>query len=164
MKRFVLLIVGILSALVVAAPMVYAQSDNGAPPQDASATYGPEVLAQFPGHCDFPMQLEISGKTKTIYKGNGGRIITSPGAVATITNLANDEQATFNITGSVHKSTLANGNVKTVITGRNFALDPVAGTVITIGRFTFVNDPTDTTNLVPVSGKGRMIDVCALLA
>ena len=164
MKRILLLVIGILSALFVAAPMVYAQSDNGVAPQDASATYGPEVLAQFPGHCDFPMQLEISGKTKTIYQGNGGVIITSPGAFATITNTDTDEQVTFNITGSLHKSTLANGNVKTVMTGRNFALDPVAGTFISIGRFTFINDPTDTANLVPVSGKGRMIDVCVLLA
>ena len=164
MKRTMLLMVGILSALVIAAPMVYAQSDNGGAPEDASATYPPELIAQFPGHCDFPMQLEISGKTKTIEQGNGGMIITSPGAFATITNLANGEQATFNITGSAHKSILENGNVKTVMTGRNFALDPVAGTVITIGRFSFVNEPTDTTNVVPVSGKGQMIDVCTLLS
>ena len=164
MKRLVLLMVGILSALVVAAPMVLAQSDNGAAPQEVSVTYGPEVLAQFPGHCSFPMQLEVSGKTKTIEQGNGGMIITSPDAFATVTNLANGEQATFNITGSAHKSTLENGNVKTVMTGRNFALDPVAGTFISIGRFTFVNDPSDTTNIVPVSGEGQMIDVCALLS
>jgi hypothetical protein len=164
MKRFVLLMVGILSALVVAAPMVLAQSANGGAPEDASATYPPELIAQFPGHCSFPMQLEVSGKTKTIYQGNGGIIITSPGAFVTATNLANGEQATFNITGSLHKSTLANGNVKTVMTGRNFALDPVAGTFVSMGRFTYVNDPTDTTNLVPVSGEGRTIDVCALLS
>jgi hypothetical protein len=165
MKRIVLLMVGILSALIVTAPMVSAQSANGGAPEDASATYGPEILAQFPGHCSFPMQLEISGKTKTIEHGNGGMIITSPGAFATITNLANGEHETFNITGSVHKSILEDsGNVKTVMTGRNFALDPVAGTVITIRRFCFVNDPTDTTNVVPVSGKGQMIDVCTLLS
>lgn len=164
MKRFVLLMVGILSALVVAAPMVLAQSENGAAPQEYSVTYGPEVIDQFPGHCSFPMQLDVSGKTKTIYQGNGGMIITSPGAFATVTNLANGERATFNITGSVHKSTLANGNVKTVMTGRNFALDPVAGTFVSMGRFTFVNNPTDTQNIIPVSGKGRMIDVCALLS
>jgi hypothetical protein len=164
MKRFVLLMVGILSALVVAAPMVLAQSDNGAAPQEYSVTYGPEDLAQYPGHCSFPMQLEISGKTKMIEQGNGGVIITSPGAFATVTNLANGEQATFNITGSAHKSTLENGNVETVMTGRNFAIDPVSGTFVSMGRFSFVNDPTDTTNIVPVSGEGRMIDVCALMS
>ena len=116
------------------------------------------------GHCSFPMQLEISDKTKTMEQGNGGVIITSPGAFATVTNTDNGEQATFNITGSAHKSILENGNVKTVMTGRNFALDPVAGTFVSMGHFTFINDPTDTTNLVPVSGEGRMIDVCALLS
>jgi hypothetical protein len=164
MKRIVLLMVGILAALVVAAPMVAAQSDNGAAPQEYSVTYGPEVIAQFPGHCSFPMQLDVSGKTKTIHQGNGGMIITSPGASATVTNLANGEQATFNVTGSSHKSILENGNVKTVMTGRNLALDPVAGTFVSMGRFTYVNNPTDTQNIIPVSGKGRMIDVCALLS
>ena len=71
MKRLVLLVVGILSALVVAAPMVYAQSDNGAAPEEYSVTYGPEFIAQYPGHCSFPMQLEVSGKTKTVEQGNG---------------------------------------------------------------------------------------------
>jgi hypothetical protein len=164
MKRIVLLVVGILSALVVTAPMVSAQSDNGAAPEEYSVTYGPEVIAQYPGHCSFPMQLEVSGKTKTIEQGNGGVIFTSPGAFATVTNLANGEQATFNVTGSAHKSILENGNVKTVMTGTNFALDPVAGTFVSMGSFSYVNDPTDTVNLVPVSGEGRMIDVCALLS
>jgi hypothetical protein len=163
-KRIVLLMVGILAALVVAAPMVAAQSDNGAAPQEYSVSYGPEDIAQFPGHCSFPMQLDVSGKTKTIHQGNGGMIITSPGASATVTNLANGEQATFNVTGSSHKSILENGNVKTVMTGRNLALDPVAGTFVSMGRFTYVNNPTDTQNIIPVSGKGRMIDVCALLS
>ena len=164
MKRVLLLVVGILSALVVAAPMVSAQPENPGGFTEVSATLGPEDLAQYPGHCSFPMQVEISGKTKTIEQGNGGVIITSPGAFATVTNLANGEQATFNVTGSSHKSILENGNVKTVMTGRNLALDPVAGTFVSMGRFTYVNDPTDTTNLVPVSGEGRMIDVCALLS
>lgn len=155
---------GILLALVVAAPMVCARSKNGAAPQDVSGTIPPETIARYPGHCDFPMQLELSGKTKSIEQGTGSMIITSPGTIATITNLANGEQATFDITGSSHKSILENGNVKTVMTGRNFALDPVAGTVITFGRFTFVNDPYDAYNVVPVSGNGRLIDVCALLS
>ena len=91
-------------------------------------------------------------------------IITSPGAFATVTNLSNGEQATFNVTGSSHKSILENGNVKTVMTGRNLALDPVAGTFVSMGHFTFVNNPSDTVNVIPVSGTGRMIDVCALLS
>ena len=164
MKRILSTVVGILMALVLAAPTAFAESDNGVPPEEFSVTYPPELIAQFPGHCDFPMQIDISGKSKTIEQGNGGIIIIAPGQTATVTNVASGEEATFNVTGTFHKSTLENGNVKTVMTGRNLALDPVAGTVITIGRFTFVNDPTDTTNVVPLSGKGRMIDICARLA
>ena len=164
MKRIFLTVLGILMALVVATPMASARSDNGTPPEDFSVTYSPSFVAQFPGHCEFPMQIEISGKTKTVEQGNGGVIISAPGQNATITNVSNGERATFNITGSSHKSTLDNGNIQTVMTGRNLLLDPVAGTVITSGRFTFVNDPTDTTNVVPLSGDGRRIDVCELLS
>ncbi|CAA9450286.1 MAG: hypothetical protein AVDCRST_MAG01-01-4492 [uncultured Rubrobacteraceae bacterium] len=164
MKRILLTVVGILVALVLAAPTASARSENGAAPEDFSVTYFPEFVAQFPGHCEFPMQIEISGKTKTLEQGNGGVIISAPGQNAIITNVANGEQATFNITGSSHKSTLDNGNIETVMTGRNLLLDPVAGTVVTSGRFTFVNDPTDTTNVVPLSGNGQRIDVCELLS
>jgi hypothetical protein len=163
MKRIMLLMVGTLLALVVAAPMVYAQSDNGGAPQNASATYGPEILAQFPGHCSFPMQLELSGKGKQITLPDDSLILTSPGLDATITNLDNGEQATFNITGSVHQSTSENGDVTTVMTGRNFAIDPVAGTTVVIGRFSFVFDAEG--NLIqPQTGTGQRIDVCELLS
>jgi hypothetical protein len=164
MKRFVLLMVGILSALVVAAPMVAAQSDNGAAPQEFSATYPPEVVATLPGACDFPMQLEISGKTKTIEQGNGDTISIYPNWTVTVTNTDTDEEATFKVTGANHLSTLENGNVQTVMTGRNLAFDPEAGTFVSMGHFTFVNTPDNMTNVVPVSGTGRMIDVCALLS
>src|SRR5918994_4500853 len=158
MKRAIVLALSVILALVVAAPTVLAQdegSPNGGAPGDQTTTYEPKDLANIPGACDFPMRIEVSGKIKTIEQGNGGVIITSPGAFATVTNLANGEQATFNVTGSAHKSILANGNVKTVMTGRNLALDPVAGTFVSMGRFTYVNNPTDTINVIPVSGKGR---------
>jgi hypothetical protein len=166
MKRILLLVVGILSALVLAAPMALAQSDNGGAPEVVSVTYPADLIAQYPGHCSFPMEVTISGKGKTIKQGNGGTITTAPGQVITITNKENSEEVTFNVTGSFHDSTLENGNVQTVMTGRNFGLDPVAGTFIAIGHFTYVSDPTrppTDSNVVPVSGTGRMIDVCALL-
>jgi len=109
------------------------------------------------------MQLEISDKTKTMEQGNGGVIITSPGAFATVTNTDNGEQATFNITGSVSTTTEKNGDQVTTLTGRNFAIDPEAGTVIAIGSFTFTFDKKG--NLVqPLEGEGQLIDVCELLA
>jgi hypothetical protein len=161
MKRIVLMIVGILLALVVAAPMVSAQSNGGAP-GDASGTIVVNP-GDYPGSCEFPFSLDLSGKGKTIERPDGGLILTSPSLDVTITNLNNGEQASFNITGSVHQSTLENGNVETVMTGRNFAIDPVAGTVVAIGRFSFVFDAEG--NLIQSQmGNGQRIDVCELLS
>jgi hypothetical protein len=161
MKRIVLMIVGILLALVVATPMVSAQSNGGAP-GDASGTIVVNP-GDYPGSCEFPFSLDLSGKGKTIERPNGGLILTSPSLDVTITNLNNGEQASFNITGSVHQSTLENGNVETVMTGRNFAIDPVAGTVVAIGRFSFVFDAEG--NLIQSHmGNGQRIDVCEHLS
>ncbi len=162
MKRKVLLMVGIVVALVVAAPMVSAQSNGGAP-EDASGTIVVNS-GDYPGSCAFPFSLEFSGKAKTIQLPNGGFIFTSPGLDVTKTNLDKPEnQATFNITGSVYQSTSENGDVVTVMTGRNFAIDPVAGTTVVIGRFSFVFDAEG--NLIQQQmGTGQRIDVCELLS
>jgi hypothetical protein len=161
MKRVVLMMFGILVALVMAAPMVSAQSNGGAP-GDASGTIVVNP-GDYPGTCDFPYILDLSGKGKTIELPDGSLILTSPGLDVTITNPANGEQATFNITGSVHQSKSEDGDVVTVLTGRNFAIDPVAGTTVVIGRFSYVFDAEG--NLIqPQMGKGQRIDVCELLS
>jgi hypothetical protein len=163
LKRLVLMLVGALVALVVAAPVASAQSGNGAAPGDASGTIVVNP-GDYPGSCEFPFSLDLNGKGKTIELPDGGFIFTSPGLDVTVTNLDEPEnQATFNITGSVHQSTLENGDVETVMTGRNFAIDPEAGTTVVIGRFTFVFDAEG--NLVqPQTGNGQRIDVCELLS
>jgi hypothetical protein len=110
------------------------------------------------------MRLDLSGKAKTIELPNGAFIFTSPGLDVTITNLDSPEnQAMFNITGTFHQTTNPeNGEVTTVVTGRNLLFDPEAGTNIAIGNFSFVFDAEG--NLVqPLAGEGRLIDVCALL-
>ena len=164
MKRAIVLALSVILALTMAAPTVLAQSENGVAPGDASFTYTSAVIATIPGHCEFPMHIEISGKTKTIEQGNGGIIITSPGAFATVTNEATGEQATFNITGSFHNTldTPEPGLVTTEVSGRNFLFDPVAGTVLAIGNFNYVTD-AEGNNVRPLDGEGQLIDVCALL-
>ncbi len=162
MKRAIVLALSVILALTIAAPTVLAQGNGGAP-EDVSGTIPPEIVAQFPGHCSFPMQLELSGKGKEITLPDDRRILTSPGLHVTVTNTVNGEQATFNITGTFHETTNPqNGEVTTRITGRNLLFDPEAGVVLTIGPFTYVFDAEG--NLIqPFEGKGQVIDVCALL-
>jgi len=162
MKRVVLMVLSVALALVLAAPVVSAQSNGGAP-ADASGTIVVNP-GDYPGSCDFPFSLDLSGKGKTIELPDGSLILTSPGLDVTVTNLDKPEnQATFNITGSAHQSKSENGDVVTVMTGRNFAIDPVAGTTVVTGRFSFVFDANGTL-IQPQTGNGQRIDVCELLS
>jgi hypothetical protein len=109
--------------------------------------------------CGFPVELVLTGKAKTIELPGGRMITTAPGQDVTVTNLANGRSVTLNI----HVTTAANGDVVTVATGRNALLDVVAGFVLTQGDFTFAFDAAG--NLIaPLSGTGRVTDICAMVA
>jgi hypothetical protein len=165
MKRAIVLAISVILALTMAAPMVSARSVNGVAPGDASGTL--ELAPndpRFPGSCDFPMRLDLSGKAKTIELPNEAFIFTSPGVDVTITNTNPPQnQATFNITGSFHQTTdPVSGDVTTFFRGRNLLFDAEAGTNIAIGNFSFVQDAEG--NVVQhLEGEGQLIDVCALL-
>ena len=171
MKRIIIMALGVLMGLVVAAPTVLAQEGppNGGAPEVVSGT----IIVNpgdpnWPGTCTFPLQLDLSGKAKTIELPDARFILTSPGLDVTVTNLDNGEQATFNITGSIHGTPRPDDNdiVDYVITGRNLAFDP-AGVFLNIGRFTYTLDESDPANpkiVKPQEGKGQAIDVCALLS
>jgi len=169
-KRAIVLALSVILALTMAAPTVLAQEEgppNGGAPDVVSGT-GPTEF--FPGTYAFPLHLEVNGKAKLLELPDGGgvgltSIATSPGLDVTITNVETPEnQATFNITGSIVTSTPdENGEVTTLYRGRNLLSDAEAGTVIAIGNFSFVQDAQG--NVVQhLEGKGQLIDVCALLA
>lgn len=124
-----------------------------------------EISGEFadPGVCEFPLRIEFSGKAKEIVLGAGRTIFTSPRLFTTITNLENQNQETFSITGAFHQTELANGNVVTVVTGRNLLFDPFAGFVLAIGRFSYAFD-AEGFLIQPLEGIGRLIDICELLA
>ena len=177
MKRAIVLALSVILALTMAAPTVSAQSKNGVAPGDASGTLNIEPGdPAWPGTCTFPLQLDLSGKGKLIEHPNGvglTSISTSPGLDVTITNLANQEnQATFNITGSIVTSTNPEtGEVTQLFRGRNLIFDAQAGTVIAIGNFSFVSIPAGPPGVEGdiivqplTSTGGQLIDVCALLA
>ena len=104
----------------------------------------------------------MSGKGQTVALPGDRFIFTSPGLTATLTNLDHGNQETLNITGALHQSTLANGDVETVSTGMSILGDPEAGFVVAIGNFSYVFDKKG--KLVqPLSGEGQLIDVCEAL-
>jgi hypothetical protein len=142
------------------------ESATVAPPRVSAVRGGPsdgDVTFTGEGFCDFAILFHIAGKTKTITLPGRRTITTSPGAVLTLTNLDNENQETFGITGAFHQDTLANGDLVTVGTGRNLLFDPFAGLVLAIGRFSFVFDAQG--NLIqPLAGRGRQIDIPELLS
>jgi hypothetical protein len=161
MKRIVLLLVGILLALVVAAPMVLAQPNGGKPTDVSEEPINLDPGAVF-GYCDDSIRLKYSGKANTLQLPGGRFIFTSPELTATLTNLDSGVQERVVITGAFHQTTLENGDVVTKATGRNLLGDPQAGFVVAVGNFSYVFDAEG--NLVqPLEGEGQLIDVCELL-
>ena len=178
MKRAIVLALSVILALVVAAPTVLAQSENGVPPGVVNFFFelpvqkDTDLTSPASFGCDFETRFDVTGKTKTIEQPDGSWIVTSPGFYVTVTNGVTGEALTFNATGSTHATPRLDGSgiVDYVITGRNVALDPF-GVFLNKGRFTYslrLDAPTPQGNLLeivePQQGKGQAIDVCALLS
>lgn len=160
MKRIVVTAVSVLVALIVAVPVASAARQEPPFPVEQNFTL---AAGDVFGRCDFPIEFEMSGKGQTLALPGDRFIFTSPGLTATLTNLDTGTQETFNITGAFHQSTLENGDVVTVSTGRSILGDPEAGFVVAIGNFSFVFDKKG--KLVqPLLGEGQLIDVCEALA
>jgi hypothetical protein len=169
-----------LSLLVPTAVLVWASTacgdrpspaePVGAAPSKATMAQGrPTDVDQTPFEipagvfCDFALRVEPSGKVKTIELPGGRTIFISPGFAWTFTNLDTGKREAFRIPGSFHQTILENGDVETVVTGRNILGDPIAGLVLAIGRFSFVFDAEG--NLIqPLQGTGRLIDICEVMA
>jgi hypothetical protein len=132
------------------------------PPTDVSGTF------EVSGLCDFDVRFDITGKGSTIFLPGGSFIMTSPGLMATLTNLdAPDHQVTLNVTGSITITQLADGTTEAVMTGRNLFFDPRVGFVLLIGHWRAVTNrpPSEGGTLIEdLDGNGQLIDVCALLS
>jgi hypothetical protein len=115
--------------------------------------------------CPFSIHVVLTGKTKAIDLPEGRQIVTSPGLDVDFTNLASGKEVTLSITGASHVTTQDNGDIVVVATGRNILFDPVAEPhfALTRGRFTWAVDKNGTL-IQPRSGKGKLTDVCELLA
>lgn len=136
---------------------------GGSPPTEVSFSF--DIPANFikPGACDFPVRWSGSGKAGTIVLPGDRVILTSPRLKVVVTNLDDlSKTVTLNVPGAFHQSTGSNGDVVTVVTGRNLLGDPEAGMVLAIGTFSYIFDSVG--NLVqPLTGTGRLVNVCELI-
>lgn len=158
MRRSTALVFGVILMLCAFGPTTTAVGQQG-PPEDVTDSFPVE------GICEFPVLVELNGKAKTIELPGGSTLFTSPQLTATFTNLDNPSHSeTIGITGAIQETLLANGDVELVFTGRNLVIgfDPIAGFVITIGRFTLAFD-ADFNVTQPLTGNGQTINVCELL-
>jgi hypothetical protein len=147
----------VMAVLAVAAVVASPKAASAAPPDPVDET---TVVR---GECGFPVLLEMRGKEKVVELPGGRTLITSPGLRATLTNLEEQSnRVTLSITGTVHVKELANGDVVYVFRGRNLFWGPDTDFILTIGRFT--GRVTAAGEFSPITGKGRVIDVCARLA
>ena len=147
----VALALALLAVAVVASP----KAASAAPPEPVDDTFVVE------DECAFPVLVEVSGKIKFIDLPGERTLITSPKLRATLTNLETDKQVTLGITGAFHIRTLANGDTVYVFTGRNLLFGPDTDFILTIGRFTGRESAAG--EFSPITGKGRVVDICALL-
>ncbi len=144
--------------LALAAALLAAKTASAAPP-------GP---IPFPntterGICEFPVRVHTTGRSKVIETGSGDLLFTNPGLRVTLTNL--DEPAntvTYRDSGPVRVTELEGGDLLLVLTGRNVVYSKSIGMFLAIGRFSTIVDEEG--NFTPLSGHGRLIDVCARLA
>jgi hypothetical protein len=158
MKALLTVALGVAGSALCVTPAL------AAPPEPVDPT---PVVGTF---CDFETSIVVSGKQKAIEKGDGVVILTAPAEHATVTNTATGESVTVNITGSFRDQVQENGDIQSVLRGRNLIFGPgIDGILLTIGRATATftapteQEPFGTVSLT--SGpQGRLINLCDQLA
>ena len=164
-----LVVLALAVALALAVVVVLPKASSAQPPERNENAPVPidDFSFEAPGFCDFPVLVELTGKTKTIELPDGSLLYTSPGLRITLTNLEEtDNQVSFGITGTARERELENGAASVVARGRNFLADPGEGMFLFIGRVEFIQTPTDGPffDLTIQQSRGKVIDVCAALA
>jgi len=129
------------AALIMASTFTYpcvAQAP-GSPPERVDFTV---TLPASPENCkDFPVQIHVTGKSKTFNLPGNRLIITAPGQNAMLTNVNQpSKQVSLNITGVFQSFNQPDGGVLTIGTGRNLVTDPAFGLTLVTGRFSFAFD------------------------
>jgi hypothetical protein len=138
----------------------------GSPPEKIDVTFvldpaDPDVGTSA---CAFPVEIHITGKSKTFILPGNRRVITAPGQNATVTNLKNkSKQVMLNTTGVFTLLNQPDGGYVGIGTGRNLATDPGFGLTLVIGRFSFAfNGAGSLIQGLTLQG-GQTISVCGLI-
>jgi hypothetical protein len=157
-RRMMVLVAG--AALALAVVLVLPRTSSAAPPEPV------DVTTTLPG-CAFPVDADVSGKSKEIVLDSGQTLITSPNLRITLTN--HDEptnQVTYVITGSFLTTERTDGNLDVEARGSNLIFGEGVGIFLAIGRFTFVGfeEEGPIVAITPPTGEGSLTDVCAVLA
>ena len=148
------------ASCLMGSPIAFA---GGSPPTEVTFSF--DIPADFikDGACDFPVRWSGNQKAGTIVLPGNRFIFTSPRAEVVVTNLDDPTKSvTLKVPGAFHVSTDQDGNIVTVVTGRNLLGDPVAGMVLALGTFSFIFDSGGTL-VRPLTGNGQLIDVCELI-
>lgn len=158
-------ITGLIGLLFISTNSLAAPGiNNGVKPAETSFSFVIPANSVKEGACAFDVLVTADGKAKTINLKGNRFVFTSPGLNAEVTNLS-DSTKTVNlsVTGAFHQTTRNNGDIVTIVTGRNFLTDPLAGVVLAIGTFRFAFDASN--NLIePLNGQGQLINICDLIS
>jgi hypothetical protein len=116
---------------------------------------------EIPG-CEFPVQLELTGKIKDIFH-KGFATFIAPNLRATLTNTDTGESVSYVITGVIHETPTDSGGFIDRFTGHNLVFGPgIEGILFTTGTQTFVVDEVGTSTLT--QSHGKVVNVCDVLA
>ena len=144
-------VLGVAVSLLVSAPALAAR------PESAQAAFETQA-------CGFPVQVQITGKTKFIEHGD--ELITlGPAQKATLTNTTTGGSITVNLAGTFHEKVLPNGDLVGKATGHNVfgSVSGREGLTYTTGRVSYTQD-AETGVLTITSPSAKIIDLCDLLA
>jgi len=142
---------------VVAVSLLGSAPALAAPPESAQASFETQA-------CGFPVQVEITGKTKFIEHGDG-LITLGPAQKATLTSTTTGESITVSLAGAFHEKVSPDGDLVGKATGHNVfgSVSGREGLTYTTGSVSYIQD-AETGVLTITSPSAKIINLCELLA
>jgi hypothetical protein len=113
----------------------------------------------------FLLHCYSEAKASQINLPSGAFILTAPAQAVTLTNVEEPtHQVTLSITGTITRTMLPNGQLESIMNGRNifFDDDPDVGFLLLIGHWRAITDASNTI-LEDLEGTGQRIELCPLL-